>query len=90
MNSCVFYNFAVIDQIIARSRSIIPNISREPVSGCPGKPSRARKLGPVSKPNASARMTLLFEAGHLIYPSLQGRGKGEVSRKLSVGNCRIN
>jgi hypothetical protein len=42
----------------------------------------ARKLGPVSKPNASARMTLQFEAEHLINPSLEGREKERVLKNF--------
>jgi hypothetical protein len=36
----------------------------------------------VSKLNASAQMTLLLEAGHLINPSLEGREKGRVSENF--------
>jgi hypothetical protein len=47
-----------------------------------------RRKAKVSKSNASARMTLLLEAGHLINPSLacpsgyEGREKGRVSENF--------
>ena len=67
---------------------IDPNISLEPISGCPGKPSKRRessvfcRKAKVSKPNASAQMTLLLETGYLTNPSLEGRGKGSVSENF--------